>query len=437
LQGGSISVVSTMAPAQPGQGVVDLSGLRMKIDPKAEWKQMFHEVWRNEPLLFYADNLHGIDPQAMDRRYEPFLEGIASREDFNYLLEDMTGELSIGHMWAGGGDIPSLRDYVPGGLLGADFKFENGRYRLSRVYDGERWNPGLYAPLAQPGVLAKPGEYVLAIDGRELTDATDLYEALEGKAGKQVKVKLGPTPDGKDSREVTVLPVGSEAGLRRQAWVEDNRRYVEKATGGRGGYVHVPDTAQGGWTNFTRYYYAQTGKDGIVVDERFNSGGLITDFLIREMLKEPSGAFAPRHGREMPTPAAAIYGPKVMLINSLSGSGGDMFPWLFRKHQVGKIVGKRTWGGLIASFSFGLIDGGRVNAPDWAFFDPATNKWDVEGWGVDPDIDVEMDPFLWRQGKDSQLDRAVAELNKSLATYKKPTFKRPPYPVKTGVGGRF
>ncbi|RYG04998.1 MAG: protease, partial [Caulobacteraceae bacterium] len=279
--------------------------------------------------------------------------------------------------------------------------------------------------------------YVLAIDGKDLTDAIDLYEALEGKAGKQVKVKLGPTPDGKGAREVTVVPIGSESGLRRQAWVEDNRRYVEKATNGRAGYVHVPDTAQGGWTNFTRYYYAQADKDGIVVDERFNSGGLITDFLIREMMKEPSAAFAPRHGREMVTPAASIFGPKVMLANQFSGSGGDMFPWLFKKHKVGKVVGKRTWGGLIASFGFGLIDGGRVNSPDWAFFDPATNKWDVEGWGVDPDIEIELDPFLWRQGRDSQLERAVAELNKSLATYKKPTFKRPPYPVKTGVGGRF
>ncbi|CAN5477277.1 S41 family peptidase [soil metagenome] len=437
LLGPSISVVSAMAPPQPGQGRVDLSGLRMRIDPKAEWRQMFDEIWRDEPMLFYADNLHGIDPKVMHDRYAPFVDGVASRADFNYLISDMMGEVSVGHMFPGGGDIPQLRDFVPGGLLGADYRFENGRYRLTRVYDGERWNPDLYAPLAQPGVLAKAGEYILAIDGKDLTDSTDIYEALEDKAGKQVKVKIGPTPDGKEAREVTVVPVADEQGLRQRAWAEDNRRYVEKMTNGRGGYVHVPDTNVGGWTEFTRYYYAQTGKDGIVVDERFNHGGLINDFMVREMQITPAGAFAPRYGTEMPTPAAAIYGPKVMLVNQWAGSGGDMFPWLFKHAKVGKIVGKRTWGGLIAAASFPLMDGGSVNAPDWAFFDPETGKWDVEGYGVDPDIEVELDPYLWRQGRDSQLERAVAELNKQLATYKKPTFKRPPYPVKTGVNGRF
>lgn len=437
LLGQNISVVSAMAPPQPGQGRVDLSSLRAKIDPRAEWKQMFDEIWRNEPMMFYADNLHGIDAKAMHDRYAPFVPGLASRSDFNYLIQDMMGEVSIGHMFPGGGDMPMLRDFVPGGLLGADYKFENGRYRLTRVYDGERWNPGLYAPLAQPGVLAKAGEYILAIDGKDLTDATDLYEAIEGKAGEQVKVKIGPTPDGKDAREVIVVPIGSETGLRQRAWAEDNRRYVEKATNGRGGYVHVPDTQVGGWTEFMRYYYAQTGKDGMIVDERFNHGGLINDFMVREMQITPAGAFAPRYGTEMPTPAAAVYGPKVMIVNQFAGSGGDMFPWLFRYHKVGKIVGKRTWGGLVAAFSFPLMDGGSVNAPDWAFFDPSTGKWDVEGYGVDPDIEVELDPFLWRQGRDSQLERAVAELNKQLATYKKPVFKRPAYPVKTGVNGRF
>ena len=430
--GGGVQIVPAAAPAAPPGPTVDLSGLRLKIDPRKEWDHMLHEVWRNEKMLFYAPNLHGIDADAMDKRYSAFLPGIASRDDLNYLFTDMLGEISIGHMWARGGDIPGVQG-VPGGLLGADYAFENGRYRITRVYDGERWNPGLYAPLAQPGVSAKAGEYILAIDGKPLLDSNDIYEALEGKAGRQVKVKIGASTDEKLAREVVVVPIASEFGLRNKAWSEDNRRLVEKMTNGRGGYVHVPDTTTGGWEAFTRYYYAQVGKDGLVVDERFNHGGLINDFMIREMKKTPDAAFIPRDGAAWPTPGAAIFGPKVMIANEMAGSGGDMFPWLFKHNEVGPVVGKRTWGGLVAAFGFGLVDGGAVNAPNDAFFN-LNGTWDVEGHGVDPDIEVELDPYLWRQGKDSQLMRAIEELNKRLASYVPPKFQRPAYPNKTAVG---
>lgn len=433
MTGGGVSIVSTMAPAAPGQGRVDFSGLRVKIDPKIEWEHMFHEVWRNEPMLFYAANLHGINAQEMDRRYTPFVKNIMSRDDLNYLFTDMVGEIVIGHMWAQGGDIPGTQG-VPGGLLGADYSFENGRYRLSRIYDGERWNPGLYAPLAQPGINAKVGEYILAIDGKDLSDSNDIYEKLEGKAGRQVKIKIGPNADGSGSREVTVKPVGQEFSLRQRAWAEDNRRYVQKMTNGRAGYVHVPDTGGGGWTSFLRYYYSQTDCDGMIVDERFNHGGLINDFMVYEMKKSLDGAFTPRDGKDWPTPGSTIYGPKVMLINQWAGSGGDMFPWLFRHHKIGPLVGKRTWGGLVAAFGFGLADGGSVNSPNCAFYDPASGTWDVEGHGVDPDFDVELDPYLWRQGKDAQLEKAIEEMNKRLANYKRPVLKRPTNPDKSGLG---
>lgn len=347
--GGQFSIVPAAAPAAPPVPPVDLSGMRLKIDSKKEWDHMFHEIWRNEKMLFYAPNLHGISAEEMDKRYEPFLAGISSRDDLNYLFTDMLGEISIGHMWARGGDIPGVRG-VPGGLLGADFAFENGHYRLTRVYDGERWNPGLYAPLAQPGINAKAGEYILSIDGKPLLDSNDIYEALEGRAGRQVKLKIGATTVEKDAREVTVVPVASEFGLRSRAWEEDNRRLVDKLTHGRAGYVHVPDTDTGGWEAFTRYYYAQVGKDGMLVDERFNHGGLITDFIVHEMKKQPDAAFIPRDGRPWPTPGSAIFGPKVMLANEMSGSGGDMFPWLFKHNEVGPVIGKRTWGGLVAAF---------------------------------------------------------------------------------------
>ena len=432
-----LQIVSTMAPIQPGQGAVSLSGMQVRINPQEEWASMFHEIWRNEPMLFYASNLHGIDPEVMRRRYEPFLANIMSRDDLNYLFTDMLGEISIGHMWAAGGDSQVGGSFVPGGLLGADFSFENGRYRIVRVFNGEKWNPGLYAPLAQPGVNAKAGDYLIAIDGKELKDSNDIYQMLEGKANRQVKIKLSRTPDGANAREVTVVPVSSEAALRHFAWIEDNRRYVDQKTGGRAGYVHVPDTGTGGWTAFQRYYYAQVGRDGMIIDERFNQGGLINDYMINEMLKPLDAAFTPRTGLSWPTPGAAIYGPKVMIANEMAGSGGDMFPWLFKARKVGPIVGKRTWGGLVASFGFSLVDGGRINSPNVAFFNPRSGKWEVEGHGVDPDIVVELDPYLWRQGIDAQLERAIEEINKALKNYKPIPLERPANPDKSkrGSGG--
>lgn len=430
--GNGLQIVSTMAPPQPGQGAVDLSGLRVKIDPAKEWRQIYDEIWRNQPIFFYAPNLHGIDPKAMHARYLPFLENLVSRADLNYLMDDMLGELCIGHMFPGGGDLP-FKPGIPGGLLGADYAFENNRYRITRIYDGERWNPGLVAPLAQPGINAKVGEYVLAIDGKELTQVNDIYEKLEAKAGNQVVVKLGPNPDGSGSREVTVVPVASETQLRFRAWAEDNRRYVEKATNGRAGYVHVPDTATGGWTSFMRYYYANVSRDGVVVDERFNSGGLITDFIVNEMMKPLSAVFHWRYGKDWPTPGSAVFGPKVMIVNQYAGSGGDMLPWLFKHHKIGPVIGKRTWGGLVASFGFPVVDGGNVNSPDGAFYNPHNGTWDVENHGVDPDIEVDLDPFLWRQGRDAQLERAVAEINKLLQNYTPPKLRKPAFPDKSKV----
>jgi tricorn protease len=423
-------IVPTAAPVPLESGVVNMSGLTLKVDPKKEWEHIIHEIWREAPLHFYSPITNGIDPKEMERRYVPFVKNIESRDDLNHLIDDMMGELCVGHEFPGGGDIPRGKQ-VSGGLLGADYDFSNGHYKITRVYDGEHWNPELYAPLNQPGVDAKVGEYVLEIDGKPLTNSTDIYLSLEDKAGKQVKIKLGPNLDGTGSREVTVVPIGDESGLRSRAWEEDNRRIVEKETNGRAGYVHVPDTEVGGWLAFNRYYYAQTGKDGIVVDERFNHGGLFNDYMIHEMQKTLFAYFAPRYAADEPTPATGIYGPKVLMINEFAGSGGDMFPWLFRQAKIGPLIGKRTWGGLIAVQGIPLVDGGVYTAPDFAFYDHRAGKWDVENWGVAPDIDVELDPYLWRQGKDAQLERAIAEINKRLADYKPDSHQRPPYPDRT------
>jgi tricorn protease len=400
---------------------VDLSGLKVKIDPKAEWTAMFHEAWRGEKLLLYAPNMHGIDIDEMDRRYTPFLENISSREDLNYLFTDMLGELSVGHMFISGGDIPSAPK-VTGGLLGADFSFESSRYRLTKIYDGERWNPNLVAPLAQPGIEAKVGEYLLAIDGADLNEAMDIYLELEGKAGKQVKLKIGPTPDGVGSREVIVVPIANDFGLRFRAWAEENRRIIDRATGGRVGYVHVPDTSPPGWEAFQRYYYSQTDKDGMIIDDRFNHGGSVNDFMVNEMQKPLDFIDIARYGTPLKDPSAGIYGPKVMLANEMAGSGGDIFPYIFKLHKVGKLVGRRTWGAMISAFGFQLIDGGGIRAPDDAMFGAESGDWVIE---------VELDPYLWRQGRDAQLEAAIAQIKKDIANYKPHPMKIPAYPDKS------
>ncbi len=429
-QGPSWRIVSSEGSTAPAGHALDLSELREKIDPMREWAAMYHEVWRKERMLFYDPGLHGIDSKMMEKRYEPFLANLRSRDDLNYLFTDMMGEICIGHMFIGGGDMPAQR-HVNIGLLGADYAFEHGHYRITRIYDGENWNPGVAGPLAAPGVHAVVGEYLLAIDGKPLSDATDIYLTLEDKAGKQVRVKLGPNPEDTGSREVVVVPVGSESELRFKAWEEDNRRYVDKMTGGHGGYVHVPDTGDEGWAAFMRYYYSQVDKDGIIIDDRFNHGGAINDFIVREMEKPLDFYGATRYGHMFKVPMAAIYGPKVMLINEMAGSGGDLFPYVFREHHIGKLIGHKTWGGELSAYGFPLIDGGTVRAPDDAEFDPVTGRYVIDNVGVSPDIEVELDPEAWRNGVDLQLQTAVAELQKQMAAHPPAVIKRPPYPDKT------
>ncbi len=427
LQTGPLwSIVPTAAPPTPGQGALNLSGLVSKIDPKAEWRQMYHEVWRVERDFFYDPHYHGQDLKALEKKYTPFLDGIMSRDDLNYLFTDMLGELSIGHMFIRGGDIPGVEG-VPGGLLGADYNIEKGRYRFARIYDGENWNPGIQAPLTQPGVNVKVGEYLLAVNGRELSSSGDVYEALEGMAGKQTKLKVGPNPDGSGEREVTVVPIPSDAGLRYLAWVEDNRRKVSAISDGKVGYVHVPDTNIGGWVNFNRYYYSQLGKDGMVIDERFNGGGEVDDYMVEMMTRPLTSMWTSRYGKDFTSPLSAIFGPKALVINQYAGSGGDYFPWHFKQAKVGPVIGKRTWGGLVGILIFPtLMDGGSVTAPNVAFYNP-NGTWDVENHGVDPDIEVEMDPYLWRQGHDPQLERAAQEVLKRIASEPKPMIKKPDY----------
>jgi tricorn protease len=427
--GNTATLGAPLPPGAPGgPNILRIADMEVQVDPVAEWKQMYHEIWRGERDFFYDRNAHGLDLKAAEKLYEPYLAAVAHRADLNYLFTEMLNQLTVGHMFIRGGDQPRP-NFVPGGLLGCDYAIENGRYRFAKIYNGENWNPQLRAPLTQPGVNVKAGEYLLAVNGRNLTAGDNLYQAFESKAGKQVLIKVGPNADGSNSREVTVVPVANEGGLRNLAWIEGNRRKVDQLSGGKLAYVYMPNTANGGYTSFNRYFFAQTNKDGAVIDERFNSGGLLADYVIQHLTRQHFSMIHYREGgQDVPVPAGAIYGPKAMLINELAGSGGDAMPWYFRKAKVGPTIGKRTWGGLIASFSLPtLMDGGSVTAPDAAIYG-LNGEWEVENVGVPADIEVEFDPALWRQGRDPQLEKAVEYLLGELKKNPRPQYKLPPYP---------
>ena len=435
-QGPAWNLVSTTVPTPPGQGIVKTAEMEVFVDPRVEWKQMFNEIWRGERDFFYDPNTHGLDIEKAKQLYGPYVDAIAHRDDLNYLFREMLNQIGVGHMFIGGGDQPQP-NFVPGGLLGADYKIENGRYRFARVYNGENWNPQLRAPLTAPGVNVKAGEYLIAVNGREVRSDNNLYQMFESTANRQVVIKVGASPDGKDARQVTVVPVGSENGLRNLAWIEDNRRKVDQMSDGQLGYVYIPNTGGPGYTSFNRYFFAQTNKHGAVIDERFNSGGLLADYVVEYLNRQQLAKIAFRDGKDWNVPAGAIYGPKVMLVNELAGSGGDAMPWFFKKLKIGPLIGKRTWGGLVrASGIPTLMDGGNIRAPNGAVYG-LNGEWEVENVGVAPDIEVEFDPAAWRAGRDPQLEKAIEYLLGELKKNPPRDYKRPPYPdyhKNTGLG---
>lgn len=421
------------APAAPaaapaGQGALKTAGIQVHVDPVQEWKQMYHEAWRVERDWFYDRNLHALDVKEAEKRYEPYLSNIASRNDLTYLFQEMLGNITVSHMSAGGGDTPEVKR-VQTGLLGADYEIASGRYRFSRVYNGENWNPQLRAPLTQPGVNVKAGEYLLAVDGRDVRPPVNVYSMFEGLTDKSVLLRVGADPDGAGSREVTVVPVADESRLRNLAWIEENRRRVDQMTGGKVAYIYMPDTANGGLTSFNRYFYAQIGKQAAIVDERFNSGGLLATDIAEILNRKLLSAAANRVGSDIAQPQG-IFGPKVMIINERAGSGGDAMPWYFKRAGVGKLVGTRTWGGLVGMAGGPpLMDGGFVGAPSSGIYNPLSGEWEVENIGVSPDVEVEFDPALVRKGHDPQLEKAVEIILEELKKSPPPVLRRPPYPT--------
>jgi len=421
------SVVDTGRPPEPGSGAIDVA-LRMHLDREQEWRQMFDEVWRLEKDFFYDPGMHGNDWDAVRRRYRPLVRHVRHRSDLNYVFDQVNGELSVGHSFVSGGDYPEVeRNTV--GLLGADFVADRGRWQIQRIYTMEDWNPGLSAPLDRPGIRAQEGQYLVGINGEEITSDEDLYRYLDGTAGRQTVLHLNDSPTMEGAWTETVEPIRSEAGLRQRAWVENNRRMVDELSGGRLAYVWVPNTGGPGMNAFNRYFFAQQDKDGAVIDERFNGGGLLDDYMVDYMTRTLRAGLTNEvpGGRPMRLPQGVL-GPKVLIINERAGSGGDYFPWAFRQQKVGPIVGTRTWGGLVAASSpYGLVDGGRVTAPNNAVFDPINNQWVAENEGVPPDIEVHMDARAVAEGRDPQLERAVQEALRLLEENPVPEVTPPPF----------
>jgi tricorn protease len=420
-------VVSAKSPPKAGDGALGTDAMEMYVVPRLEWRQMYRETWRIERDFFYDPNYHGLNLSEAERRFEPYLAGLGARDDLTFLFEEMLSYIAVGHMFVRGGSQPTIQK-VNVGLLGADYDVDHDRYRFARIYNGENWNPDLRAPLTQPGEEVKAGEYLLAVNGREVRASESIYSYFQETAGKQIVLTVGSDPSGARSRDVTVIPVANEFPLRNLAWIESNRRLVDSLSGGRLAYVYLPDTAYGGFTNFNRYYFAQIEKKGVIVDERFNHGGQVADYIIDNLSRKPMAMLVPRYGRTSLDPLMAIYGPKVLIVNQFSGSGGDALPWLFRKAHLGPIVGVRTWGGLVGIGGYPpLIDGGLVTAPRIAI-GGLHGHWEVEDHGIAPDVEVWQDPALVRRGQDPQLEAAVRTAMQLLESHPPPNYQPPPYP---------
>ncbi len=413
---------------------VSTAGMMTMIDPRAEWRQLFDDSWRIERDYFYDPNMHHVDWQAVHDQYAKMLDDCATRSDVGYVISEMISELNVGHAYYSGGDVapePSMSV----GMLGVDFTLENGAYRIVKIITGAPWDIDSRGPLAQPGVKVKVGDYLLAVNGTPLDITQDPWAGFQGLAGRTVTLTVSKQPKlDTTAIDTTVTLIGSETALRYRAWIEKNRAYVAQKTGGRVGYIYVPNTGGDGQSDLVRQFMGQTGKDALIIDERWNGGGQIPDRFIELLNRPATNYWAVRDGLDWTWPPISHQGPKCMLINGQAGSGGDAFPWYFREMKLGKLIGMRTWGGLVGiSGNPGLIDGGSVTAPTFGFY-KKNGTWGIEGNGVEPDIEVIDDPSLMTDGGDPQLDAAIKEMLSELKQHPYTPPHRPAYPDKRGIG---
>ncbi|MBS1717549.1 MAG: PD40 domain-containing protein [Armatimonadetes bacterium] len=427
--GRQLCVADIHPGVQPGEGKVDTSAVAATIDPRAEWKQMFWEVWRYERDHFYDKDMLGMDWKAIGENYAAMLPQVRSRSDLSYLLGLLVSELGTSHAYVDGGEIFPVPKPVPVGQLGADIEWVGDHAKFKKIYRGFSYDEARRGPLGELGVDVTEGEYLLAVDGEEVTRQRPAEALLLGKVGRIVTLTVGKSPSLEGSHKVVVKPISSEVDLRYADWIEMNRRIVDQMSGGRIGYMHVPDTLNDGIVEFTKAFYAQTGKDAIIVDERFNGGGYIPTFFIEKLLRQSiSGAMVRNSGPRL-TPAYQISGPKVMLINAYAGSGGDMFPWLFKEWKLGPLMGSRTFGGLIGFTGIDLLlDGGTVTSPAIGLFDHRNGQWIAENKGIEPDFDVDARPDLVANGRDPQLEEAVKYLMDQLKKLGPPKIILPRFP---------
>jgi len=412
------------------EGPIALDAISVKIDPKAEWQNIFNEAWRVNRDYFYDPGMHGVDWKAMKTKYEPLIAHAPTKDDLYRTMQWMFSELAVGHHRFGseGDDLHSPEE-IAGGLLGADYSVNNNRYQISKIYGGLNWTPDLRSPLTEPGLGAQVNDYIIEVNGKAVNATDNLYQFFENTANTLVDLTVSKNPDGANARTYEVTPLKTEWAIRNRDWVEGNMKKVHEATDGEVAYVYVPNTTVAGFEYFKRYFYPQANKKAIIIDERFNGGGSLADYYI-DILKRPEQAYWNfRYGKDLKSPSASIQGPRVMIIDETAGSGGDYLPWMFRKFKMGTLVGKRTWGGLVGVLGYPeFIDGGVVTAPNLAFY--TEDGFRVENEGVAPDVEVEQLPELVIKGQDPQLEKAIEIVLRQLKENPPKKMKRPPYPIR-------
>ena len=411
---------------------LSLSDLKVRLDRRAEWNQIYNECWRQMRDFLFDPKLHGVDWAGMRRRYEPLLAHVQHRADLTFIIGEMIGELNIGHAYVGGGDLPKP-ERIPLGLLGAVIQPDaSGYFRIERILRGHNWDSKYRSPLTEIGVEIRTGDYILAVQGQSTRSMTDLYSALVGTAGKPVVLRVNREPKEEGARDQTVIPTADEHPLYYLDWVLGNIEKVEKASGGKIGYVHVPDMGVPGLNEFAKFYYPQLHKEALVVDCRGNGGGNVSPMIIERLRREPAMWTVARNGAVNVDPSGQVLGPKVLLIDQHSASDGDIVGYRFRKHRLGPIIGQRSWGGVVGiRGSLPLLDGGILNRPEFSRFDLEAKEWIMEGTGVEPDIEVDNDPTREFSGTDDQLNRAITELKKAMESKPVKIPQPPAYPNKS------
>ena len=410
---------------------LDLSGMEVRLDRRAEWTQIYNECWRQMKYFFFAPNMNGVDWSAVKHKYETLLPFVNTRADLTYIIGEMIGELSSGHTYVGGGDMPKPKR-LQTGLLGAQLERDpqSKFYRITGILKGYNWEKGTRSPLTEIGVNANEGDYILAVNGKPTNTMTNIFEALINTVDKQVRLTLNSKPADAGSREVVVIPIADESNLYYQNWVEDNIQKVDKATNGKVGYVHVPDMGAHGLNEFVRRFYPQLRKKALIIDVRGNGGGFVSQLLIERLKREMLMIDMARNTVQSPDPGDMLLGPKICMIDEFSASDGDLFPYRFRKSGLGKLVGKRTWGGVVGiRGTLPLLDGGFLNRPEFSRYDEE-GKWIIEGHGVDPDIVVDNDPAKEFAGTDEQLNKTIELIMDELKTKEKTLLPIPDYPIK-------